>query len=889
MSNRILSVAMCFLTILPLVLAGCLSDEEPVPKYNYGNSVERPDGEKEEQWTYEEMQANAAAIAFAKKDLNGDGSWNVEELHQALMAEASPEWARRTFEIMDKNGDGKLSREEESNRSSDVWFMLIDGNEDGAVSEIEYSRFNSWLVKTGHSGTIVRLMDRDGDGSLSLDEFSDKPPEVEFYKRDSNGDSMLSPAEFLSRCKTEEQLIANTKVFQAKDFDGDGELSVEEYSTSPKQRQFRTFDCDGDGALSLAEYGALDEVAASEAYAERLFQVRDVNGDGKLDMDELHAGSPAIEFAKKDLNGDGGWNADEFRLSDMPDASPEWAARTFEIMDRNGDGKMDLAERRNRAWFMFIDADEDGNMTEAEYGGFNPWLVEIGHCKTILDLMDKDDDGTVSLAEYDSKPPEVEFYKKDRSSDSVLSLEEFLASSNGDERIAADTKRFHAKDFDGDGAMSVEEYLLSPVEGRFRKIDSDQDGTLSLAEYGALEEVATSQASAKRVFKARDANGDGRLSLDEFRANSTSIEFARQDTDGDGQLTAQEYVAGKPDDAAALERDVFRLRDGDEDERLSLAEFRSTSRAVDFRRNDRDGDGGLDLSEYRQADMAEASAEWVERTFRIMDQDGDDRISMSELHKRSSEGWFAWMDANLDGILSGEEFAAKNGSFVETGRLEPLLVLMDVNGDGDVSEEEYCTPSEEVNFVRRDSNGDGKLGFDEYSVWTSTPAEAEEARSELDRRDLDKDDCLSFRELSIGPQNADFWLFDQDDDAKLGFEEFRLSDDRSEASPRPEQEGGNKQTDQTTRPRDRKAWQTFFNSVDANHDGQIAVDEFLRQPRHWRFRRLDVDDDGVITAAGFAQAPEIPDLADRTAAFIAQRDADKDEKLTVEEFVGTVE
>ena len=55
----------------------------------------------------------------------------------------------------------------------------------------------------------------------------------------------------------------------------------------------------------------------------------------------------------------------------------------------------------------------------------------------------------------------------------------------------------------------------------------------------------------EQVFKKKDANGDGKLSMDEFvgklegeKADKAKAAFAKKDKDGDGFLTLEEFKAG---------------------------------------------------------------------------------------------------------------------------------------------------------------------------------------------------------------------------------------------------------------------------------------------------------------------------------------------------------
>ena len=111
----------------------------------------------------------------------------------------------------------------------------------------------------------------------------------------------------------------------------------------------------------------------------------------------------------------------------------------------------------------------------------------------------------------------------------------------------------------------------------------------------------TAPPEAARLLDQWDADGDGRVTLDEARAHRGRV-FDTLDSDGDDDLTAAEIEAlrarfpdrrgdGSPRQDVDLDR-VLGLMDADGDGRLSRAEYMAATPRW-FERRDTDGDGLL--------------------------------------------------------------------------------------------------------------------------------------------------------------------------------------------------------------------------------------------------------------------------------------------------------
>lgn len=109
-----------------------------------------------------------------------------------------------------------------------------------------------------------------------------------------------------------------------------------------------------------------------------------------------------------------------------------------------------------------------------------------------------------------------------------------------------------AYDLNDDGLLQLEE-LLASIEARFDAADADKDGVLSVDELGssvsAFKEergdsygtlTARKARDLGKLYRKADANKDGQVSREEFRAYF-SARYGAFDRDGDGVVSVREY------------------------------------------------------------------------------------------------------------------------------------------------------------------------------------------------------------------------------------------------------------------------------------------------------------------------------------------------------------
>ncbi|MDX1680202.1 MAG: EF-hand domain-containing protein [Akkermansiaceae bacterium] len=218
-----------------------------------------------------EAYERKAGERWKKVDLDGDGSLSRDEFARMERLAKVPEEKRQAlFERLDKNGDGRIERSEMLRRQGD-------------------GRPHPLIPRIGE-------LDQDGDGAVSFQEFQAGKmvqrlePERQqrlFARLDSNQDGRITPEDKPRRRAGPgggPKLGPN---------DGPGADGPRKPSAGGL---IQHLDKDGDGAVSLEEFSANPRMQDKDAETIRKrYEALDRNGDGKVDRSDFRRPQRDVE------------------------------------------------------------------------------------------------------------------------------------------------------------------------------------------------------------------------------------------------------------------------------------------------------------------------------------------------------------------------------------------------------------------------------------------------------------------------------------------------------------------------------------------------------------------------------------------------------------------
>ena len=481
---------------------------------------------------------------------------------------------------------------------------------------------------------------------------------------------------------------------------------------------------------------------------------------------------------------------------------------------RVADESLESAWKKSvQQYFVRRDTDGNGELT----GNETTQLPNATECRHI-----------VGLPESQAVPPTADFRPRNGKV-TLIELTTWLklagagpftiqgATPTGSNQQAVNFDLFTELDIDADKRLSTKDLLQ--LTNHLKKLDIDDDGSLSTNELRPFEPppqmmrggnnapatskptllAATSPSERRSLvnmllmqFDGKNQNDpaerDGKLASDEIGLAQDS--FAKHDLDGDGQLDYEELgqFVRRPNPSVSL---IVRLDKSESGKRLSIANPSSDATLTEIQ----SGRNLLQLGdmelEFQVHSFNKPNSDAYEKEFATADTDNNAYLDRSEVDQTPQLlGLIRLLDSNGDGKVFFEEFSqlATDRSLLSQSR---VVVSADHQGT-DL-------------FEIVDSNKNGRISFRELDA----------AAKHFDGWDLNKDGFVEQTEL---PRN------------------YRLTIARSNLAKVDSNVGRNEGNSSTSPP--------WFSRMDRNQDGEVSLREFAGPLPY--FRRLDRNGDGTL-------------------------------------------
>jgi len=750
---------------------------------------------------------------FAAMDKDGDGTITPEEFEEGcknLKPPLTPEQAKHLFAELDKDGSGGITPEElyevvggpdafagdmltlpefkkraaATHGTPKAAYGAFDKDGDGKITPEEFAEGCKNLqppVSPQEAAPLFKQLDANGDGTVSPEEWYDAMGAPDTFSTSPGDPGHVSLPEYMERVKAKDG--TPKKAYEAMDADGDGQVTPEEFIAACAKLDppidkaaalplFEQLDKDDSGSITPEEY--YDAVGPEEGFFPQPGDPDYVSLPDLKKRAKAKYGTPEAAYKAMDKDGDGEVTQAEFVAGCKnlePPLTEAQAIPLFRELDANGDDGVSPAE-----WYAVMGPPDAFTASPGD-----PDYVDLpefkrrakathGTPKKTFDAMDANKDGKISPEEFIAacaklKPPISKesavplFQELDKDGNGHISPEEFYEATGSPEEFAAEPAA-------GAGAAprTPAESAVSPEEAKRRMKEAFGNGKEAweaIAGKGATEitpeqfkekmaELGIPPGEAEKLFKKMDANGDGKISMDEFQ-NDFGVDeaelkdrmldkfgnvdkaMAAMDKDGDGKVSEDELVEQMtkdlgitPENAKKLAKDMMKKYDPNGDGEIEGDVFKKAFGATAQDLKDRIGE--------KMGSAKDAIAKW--------DKDGDGCLSKQEfldgamkdlgISKGAAERM--WKEHSKDGKMCEDAFTKAFGvgpddvmekCFSKFGNPEKAFQQGDADGDGVLSPEEFeemalkmgFKPDQVKRLFKEIDTNDGENSQNHISMW----------------------------------------------------------------------------------------------------------------------------------------------------------------------------
>lgn len=453
-----------------------------------------------------------AGAAFALYDVNGDGTISFDELYRYLLC---------VFKVMyetqpgTKEQTGGVSPEELASSTAEKIFEEADIDGNGSLDQEE---FRKWYSKgTGQQLSVAAdLMAADPDW-FNIDEIR-RVTGIDAY----NSNELLD--RFVSAAKEDEESILTNKKRLSRHSTSNMVISRESFD-----EVLREF------IENASNIEVEDDFVRLTFIVDRLYDMFDVNGDGKVDFSELSAGLSVLcdgskdekiesAFSLYDEDGDGFVSKDELRKYLTSVYKVIFATKPDVRKKLNHTSSEDLANATTEQCFLEADTNKDNSLSMEE---FKAWVNGQGNSSKMISSIVDQAPSFVSMDEIKRITKIDQFHAEDIR-DQISSFTSASGDMNKENFIKAFKEIAQAANDDSEAPLTQsEERRLTTVLGKlFNIFDTDSNGVVDGKELTSGLSIlcaGDSDSKAQIAFSEFDYDGNNRISLEEMTRYLNSV------------------------------------------------------------------------------------------------------------------------------------------------------------------------------------------------------------------------------------------------------------------------------------------------------------------------------------------------------------------------------